>query len=369
MSFLDQVKTGVDILGGLKSLFGIGGGMSQKAIMKWQEEMIARQLTFQSEQARMNREFQSREAAIARDWNAIGAQLRRAQESGVNPNYLVSSGNYGSAGSSPSPSGSMASGSVSIPSAPPNQRAESFNLVAQGLAALSSSRLNDATADRTKKLLASELNKMIQEGNVSASVAKLNGILAEYLPREKQAQLKKIAKETDLLVKQGHLTEQQINKVIEEYRQLAYGTNVKQIFDDDYWKSLKAMMLEKAGLENENILSDTNLKNQQAATEPSKRVLNMASAGEAATRSDLNVSNKRLTDLSYNIRQSTEIKERKANLAKFVNAAEQYGLLTEQMKAQIERLKTANKWQEVQIIVDQITALANASANVISSVR
>lgn len=368
-SFLDKLSTGVDILGGLKSLFGIGGGMSQKDIMKWQEEMIARQITFQSEQARMNREFQSREAGIARDWNAVGAQLRRAQESGVNPNYLVSSGNYGSAGSSPSPSGSMASGSVSIPSAPPNQRAESFNLVAQGLAALSSSRLNDATADRTKKLLASELNKMIQEGNVSASVAKLNGILAEYLPREKQAQLKKIAKGTDLLVKQGHLTEQQINKVIEEYRQLAYGTNVKQIFDDDYWKSLKAMMLEKAGLENENILSDTNLKNQQAATEPSKRVLNMASAGEAATRSDLNVSNKRLTDLSYNIRQSTEIKERKANLAKFVNAAEQYGLLTEQMKAQIERLKTANKWQEVQIIVDQITALANASANIISSVR
>ena len=66
-SFLDKLSTGVDILGGLKSLFGIGGGMSQKDIMKWQEEMIARQLTFQSEQARMNREFQSREAAIARD--------------------------------------------------------------------------------------------------------------------------------------------------------------------------------------------------------------------------------------------------------------------------------------------------------------
>ena len=73
------------LLGGLGSLISSSKGMSQEDLLKWQEQMLEKQFGYQSMEAKKNRMFQAEQAEIARDWNSIASQLRRADNAGVNP--------------------------------------------------------------------------------------------------------------------------------------------------------------------------------------------------------------------------------------------------------------------------------------------
>lgn len=79
-----------------------------------------RQNEFNAQQAELNRQFQSQEAQIARDWqeqqynlySSPSAMVRQYQDAGLNPALMYGQNLQSSTGSSPAPSGSMASGSA-----------------------------------------------------------------------------------------------------------------------------------------------------------------------------------------------------------------------------------------------------------------
>ena len=358
----NSVTSAIGALKGIGSLFGIGGGMSQEDIMKWQEQQIQKQFDFQSSEAQKNRDFQANQAKISRDWNSINAQLRRAAEAGVNPYALVSQGSYGSAAGSPTPSGSMASGSVSIPSAPPNQGPEAFNLVAQGLAALSNVRSNDVQVDRTKTLLGAELQKLISEGNLNNVMSRVNTIVADNLPEQYEKEFARLQSETDLLIKKGNLTDKEINNLIEEWRQLCYKTEVMQIFGDDFWKQFKALVLQEKGATVKNIQADTTLKGEQALTEGSKREFNHA-------MSDYYDSAKKSIDLANEIREANKEEEKKALLQSFKATAFYQEKVPEFVKNQLDLLEFKNDWKGINLILDRIEGLANSAANLVGSIK
>lgn len=359
----NSVTSAIGALKGIGSLFGIGGGMSQEDIMKWQEQQIQKQFDFQSSEAQKNRDFQANQAKISRDWNSINAQLRRAAEAGVNPYALVSQGSYGSAAGSPTPSGSMASGSVSIPSAPPNQGPEAFNLVAQGLAALSNVRSNDVQVDRTKTLLGAELQKLISEGNLNNVMSRVNTIVADNLPKKYEKEFAKLQAETDLLIKQGNLTEKQIDNLIEQYRQLCYKTEVQQIFGDDFWKQFKALVLQEKGSTIKNIQADTTLKGQQAISEGSKRAVNSALINLYGSQENLNNSMRQLNDLAYKVRSATSNDEIRANASKFLAEIENNPLIPQVTREALRHAIKDNDWYEVNQVVDNATQIANSVSN------
>lgn len=362
VDILQGASAGFSALKGLGSLFGFGGAMSQKDIMRWQEQQMQKQFDFQSSEAKKNRDFQSQEAKIARDWNSINAQLRRAAEAGVNPYALVDSGQYGSAAGSPSPSGSMASGSISIPQAPPDQRSQSFNLVAQGLAALSDVRSNDAQTNRTKTLLAAELNKLINEGNLQGSLTKMYDELNRWLPKRQRAELNKLYRETDLLITQGELTEAQIDKVIEEWQRLTYFRGVRNIFDNSFWKSFKKLFLDQKGADLQNTYADTTLKGEQALSEGSRRELN-------ASMSDYYDSARHSIDLANEIREANKEEEKKALLQSFKATSFYQEKVPEFVKNQLELLEFKNDWKAINMILDRIEGLANAGANLVGAIK
>lgn len=93
------------------------GGLFQTSANKRSQN---RQNDFNAAQAALNRQFQSQEAEIARDWqeqqynqySSPSAMVRQYQEAGLNPALMYGQNLQGSTGSSPTPSGSAASGSA-----------------------------------------------------------------------------------------------------------------------------------------------------------------------------------------------------------------------------------------------------------------
>ena len=347
---------------GLGSLFGKGGSMSQEDIMKWQESMMQKQFDFQSAEAQKSRDFSAQQADIARKWDSIGSQVSRALAAGINPNYLAAGSSYGQA-SSPSPTGAMASGGVSIPSAPPMQGAEKFNLIANGLASLANARQSDANTDRTRQLLGAELRKLISEGNLNEVLVRVNKVVADNLPKKYDKEFAKLQAETDLLIKQGNLTEKQIDNLIEEWRQLCYKTEVMQIFGDDFWKQFKSLVLQEKGAKIQNLQADTALKGEQAITEGSKRAVNSALIDYYGSQEKLNDSMRQLNDLSYKVRNATSANEIKANASRYLAEIENNPLIPQITRESLRNAIKNNDWYEVNAIIDNSTKLANSVAN------
>lgn len=102
---------------GIQGLLNIG---STAIANNSQKKMQREQNAFNANQADLNRQFQSREAEIARDWqeqqynqySSPSAMVRQYQGAGLNPALMYGSNLQSSSGSSPSPSGSAASGST-----------------------------------------------------------------------------------------------------------------------------------------------------------------------------------------------------------------------------------------------------------------
>ena len=215
MSFLKSV--GDAVLGGLSggigsaitsgigSLFGglFGSkGPSQEDLMRWQEGMLDKQLNFQAEQAGLNRSFQADQASKSRQWNSIQQQLQRARDAGVNPFSLVASGQYGSAGSSPTPSGSMAGG-ASVPQPAPNtrlQQAEAFSATAAGLSALAEAKQKGVNTAYLERSLDDLVRKARADADNTELVNNYQRIVNSWQDKLSRKQYSKLNHEIDVLI-------------------------------------------------------------------------------------------------------------------------------------------------------------------------
>ena len=194
------------ITSGIGSLFGglFGSkGPSQEELIKWQEKMLDKQFSFQADQAGLNRAFQADQASKSRQWNSIQQQLQRARDAGVNPFSLVSSGQYGSAGGSPTPSGSMASGSASIPQPAPNtrlQQAETFNATAAGLSALAEAKQKGVNTVYLERSLDDLVRKARSDADNSELVNNYQRIVNSWQDKLSSKQYSKLNHEIDVLI-------------------------------------------------------------------------------------------------------------------------------------------------------------------------
>lgn len=113
-----------------------------------------RQNEFNARQAELNRQFQSQEAQMARDWqeeqynlySSPSAMVSQYQDAGLNPALMYGQNLQSSTGSSPAPSGSMASGSPLGAGMPTGNIIESL----AGLAKLKA-EINNINADTDNK--------------------------------------------------------------------------------------------------------------------------------------------------------------------------------------------------------------------------
>ena len=211
------------ISSGIGSLFG-SRGPSQEDLMRWQEQQLGRQLNFQREEAEKNREFQSQEAATARQWNSIGAQLARADAAGVNPYALVSSGQYGSAAGAVAPSGSMPSGSGTIPQPAPNtrlQEMEGFSMVASALSSIAEAKKSGVETFQLEQSFQERLRKLSADADGQELLNSYQRILNKYADRRQSAEINEIWGNIDLMTSQEQLNYKTYDKVQKEIGYLA----------------------------------------------------------------------------------------------------------------------------------------------------
>lgn len=178
---------------------------------------------FNAQQAELNRQFQSQEAQIARDWqeqqynlySSPSAMVRQYQDAGMNPALMYGQNLQSSTGSSPAPSGSMASGSPLGAGMPTGNIIESI----AGLAKLKA-EINNINADTDAKRaqaikLGSDVNlnnKQIENisQQIRESVAREN---TEYSKRD----LNQVLQATESIKQENMSVEQYILKFEQEY--------------------------------------------------------------------------------------------------------------------------------------------------------
>ncbi|MBR3791450.1 MAG: hypothetical protein IKK18_01995 [Clostridia bacterium] len=182
-----------------------------------------RQNEFNAQQAELNRQFQSQEAQIARDWqeqqynlySSPSAMVRQYQDAGLNPALMYGQNLQSSTGSSPAPSGSMASGSPLGAGMPTGNIVDSI----AGLAKLKA-EINNINADTDAKRaqaikLGSDVNlnnKQIENisQQIKESIAREN---TEYSKRD----LNQVLQATESIKQENMSVEQYILKFEQEY--------------------------------------------------------------------------------------------------------------------------------------------------------
>lgn len=178
-------------------LFDFAGALFQGYANKRSQN---RQNEFNARQAELDRQFQSQEAQIARDWqeeqynlySSPSAMVSQYQDAGLNPALMYGQNLQSSTGSSPTPSGSMASGSPLGAGMPTGNVIEAV----AGLAKLKSEIDNinaDTDAKKADALLKGssvELNQSIKSLN-SSQMNKIEseiGLIKEQAKTEQQKQ-------------------------------------------------------------------------------------------------------------------------------------------------------------------------------------
>ena len=222
MGFLDGAFGGIagGVIGGITSLISSNSAAKDaEKQRKWQEQMTERQNAFNAEQAELNRQFNSKEAAIARDWSSIGSQLARADAAGVNPYALVSTGNYGSATSTPASGTPATAAGVPSPAGPLTYAAETqrYNGIAQLLSSVTQGVAALANAKKTgvdTRLLEDTYNDLVKKAREEATQVELNNQYQRFINTIKdktlQQEIDKIFKENRLLDAQYNVTDKSI---------------------------------------------------------------------------------------------------------------------------------------------------------------
>ena len=353
---LDAVTGG--LASGIGSLFsGLFGGDSEKSNRKFQQKMLEMQLDFQGQQADLNRQFQAGEAQKMRDFNSIGNQLARASAAGVNPFALVDKGGQVATAQSSSPSGSMPSGSASIPSpTPANQlvRAQSFNAVADALNAAANARKAGLESARYNDIIDKQLAKMDEEIQSEDLRQIWQGFANQKFEKTFQYQVSQEFEKWQLLFEQTNLTRNQANKALAEFREVIS----------------KAKLNEKQHEYMEVIVNNLqDMINSKLAVQASEATRNYAQATESSSRSalaDAQAAGQRLDNL---IRNATAESEMRAN-----NHSYDVIIKTSQdqiniYRGQAEKLIAEGKYAEAQQVIGMMNQTINSVSGLINSFK
>lgn len=349
LSTIGDVASNLTPIGGVvnafKSLFG-GSGMSQKDLLRWQEQQLQKQFDFQSTEAQKNRDFQADQADISRDWNSIGSQLNRARNAGVNPYALVGSGSYGSAAGSPTPSGAMAGGvSVPMPATPSErlQGLQGLSLVANAMDSIASAKQRGADTALTERSL-NEIVRGLQLDNQGKELANgIQSIILKYQDRISSRQAEKLFQEIGLITEQA-LTEDYSRREILSRISL----NLAQT---DFTKAQRDEVLRYVNVWMDRIeQSKVDAAQSEVKKNLSAAGMFNAQAYQAMTQGDLNKSVKRLQDLNYGVQSATAGDQILATAETYRQELERQGVLTEQMRVQLEQAIKNKNWTEVKNI-------------------
>lgn len=356
------------LFGGLGSLFSSSKGMSQEDLLKWQEQMLEKQFGYQSAEAEKNRLFQSEQAQIARNWNSIGSQLRRADDAGVNPYALVGSGNYGSASGASAPSGSM----VGTPSMPEPaaatdriQRSHAWNYMADSILKVSQSIKNVVDARKTgvdteyvERSMNDLLAKVKSDANYSELLNNFQSIINKYADKKEQRTLDEIFWRTELMSSQYDVNVKEIDKMKAEIFKLVSEGNLnvwqrKQVerFLTKFFDAYQQSVIEKNRADAR--ASDASAVASYAAAEQSTAI--------AANTQTLNELNK----LKLSIDKASNQEQKDAAIKHYANAALQADIITNQMKVALDIAIKNKNWFEVQ----QILKIIETGVQTYSSLR
>lgn len=351
-SVANPLSSVIGVVGGLSNLFG-SKGVSQRDQMKWQERMLDKQLDFNATQSELSRDWQADQAEISRSWNSIGSQLKRAEAAGVNPFALVGSGQYGSAGSSPTPSGSTASVGGSIPTPPPNtslQRAQAFNAVASGLQQLASAKERGVNTSYVERGMNDLLRKLSLEADGKELMNNFQRVVNKYADRIQRRTADKLFNEIQLLASQDYKTYQEITESKARIIELlsSAGLAKAQIkrelkFVDEYADEVWSSQVEA---------------NKASATQ------SYAQASESRQRASNLSQEHELNELGLRVARASNQAEQIAAHKKFVAAAEQYGLITDQMRVNLDLALKNKDWYTYDKIIQGISSLAGAYGNI-----
>lgn len=349
LSTIGDVASSLTPIGGVvnafKSLFG-GSGMSQKDLLRWQEQQLQKQFDFQSAEAQKNRDYQSEQAAISRDWNAIGSQLRRARAAGVNPYALVGSGSYGSAAGSPTPSGSMAGGaSVPMPATPSErlQGLQGLSLVASAMDSIASARQRGVDTTLTERSLNQIVRGLTLDNQGKELANGVQSIVLKYQDRISRRQAEKLFNEIGLIAEQALTQDYSRRELLSRIALNLAQTDLSKSERTEIERYVNVWMdrieqskVDVAHSEVQKNLSASNMFNAQAY--------------QSMTQGDLNKSVKRLQDLNYGVQSATAGDQILATAETYRQELERQGVLTEQMRVQLEQAIKNKNWTEVKNI-------------------
>lgn len=350
------------ISSGIGSLFGglFGSkGPSQEDLMKWQEGMLDKQLNFQADQAGLNRAFQADQANKSRQWNSIQQQLQRARDAGVNPFSLVASGQYGSAGSSPTPSGSMAGG-ASVPQPAPNtrlQQAEAFSATAAGLSALAEAKQKGVNTAYLERSLDDLVRKAREDADNAELVNNYQKIVNKWQDKLSRKQFSKLNHEIDVLIstdwknlKDLDVANAQIDKLRAEFKLTSAQWDELRRYLDDWFEKERQSIID--------------LRAAQAGAAGAAALRDVALAGQAEQMTENLKQQHELQGLDLKVRQASNKAEQQAAVAQFTEKAKQYGVITEQMEEALKKASRDNDWYTYDKIIQGISAVAGAYGNI-----
>lgn len=354
MGFFDGSFGGVasGLIGGIASLFSSNSASKDaEKQRKWQEKMTARQNLFNAQQAALNRQFNSEEAAIARDWASIGSQLSRADAAGVNPYSLVSTGNYGSATSTPASGTPATAAGVPSPAGPLTYAAETqrysgiaqlLSSVTQGVAALANAKKTGVDT----RLLEDTYNDLVRKARADATQVELNNSYQRFLNTIKSGtfrqEIDRIFKENRLLDAQYNVTDKSIAVMDAQISELLTRADVnaeqkRQIkrFVDEWMDRLYAAQ--------EN-------KDQAAAADSYSHVR------VNDTQSELNKANKSYQELQTDIRKATSDVEKQAAYKRYIEQLNREGVITRTLQTQMEILLKDKNYYELDKFLDHLSS-------------
>lgn len=345
MGFFDGAFGGIagGVIGGITSLFSShSAAKDAEKQRKWQEQMTERQNAFNAEQAELNRQFNSKEAAIARDWSSIGSQLARADAVGVNPYSLVSTGNYGSATSTPASGTPASAAGVPSPAGPLTYAAETqrYNGIAQLLSSVTSGVAALANAKKTgvdTRLLEDTYNDLLKKAREEATQVELINSYQRFLNTIKSNTLKqeidKVFKQNRLLDAQYNVSDKSIAVMDAQISELLTRADVnseqkRQIkrFVDEWMDRLYA--------------AQENKDKASAADSYSHVKVNKSQA-------ELNEVNKDYQELQTDIRKATSDAEKKAAYKRYIEMLDREGIITNTIKTQLDILMKDKNYYEL----------------------
>lgn len=337
------------ISSGIGSLFG-SKGPSQEDLMKWQEQQLGRQLNFQRDEAEKNRKFQSQESAIARQWNAIGAQLHRADAAGVNPFALVNNGQYGSAAGAVAPAGSMPSGSGTVPQPPANtrlQEMEGFSMVASALSSIAEAKKAGVETSQLEDSFAERMRKLSADVDGQELLNNFQRVLNKYADRRQSAEINQIWANIDLLTADTMLTYAETDKVKKEISYLAEKIGLTTLQRRQLSEYLDKYFDARQSAELSNIRANTTKALEEAATQGAVRTNLKEQAGYYKASAQLTGVDKKIADLNYFIQSQTSGDELLARASELKEQAKRAGIITEQMEVALDQAIKNKDWTHV----------------------